>query len=57
MQCSQAQQYRQSVRQRQQQEAQNLATLTGWKIEDIRRRINWIESSSDSWWNRIWNKN
>ncbi|SKB11599.1 conserved hypothetical protein; putative signal peptide [Planktothrix sp. PCC 11201] len=57
MQCSQAQQYRQSVRQRQQLEAQNLATLTGWKIEDIRRRINWIESSSDSWWNRIWHKN
>ncbi|MGL5134297.1 MAG: DUF2330 domain-containing protein [Planktothrix sp.] len=57
MQCSEAQQYRQSVRQRQQLEAQNLATLTGWKIEDIRRRINWIESTSDSWWNRIWNKN
>ncbi|VXD22187.1 DUF2330 domain-containing protein [Planktothrix paucivesiculata] len=57
MQCSQAQQYRQSVRQRQQLEAQNLATLTGWKIEDIRRRINWIESTSDSWWDRIWNKN
>jgi hypothetical protein len=56
MQCSQAQPYRQSVRQRQQLEAQNLATLTGWKIEDIRRRINWIESTSDSWWDRIWNK-
>jgi len=57
MECSQAQPYRQSVRQRQQLEAQNLATLTGWKIEDIRRRINWMESTSDSWWNRIWNKN
>jgi len=51
MQCSEAQQYRHSVRQRQEQEAQNLATLTNWKIEDIRRRINWVESTSDSWWN------
>jgi len=57
LECSEAKQYRQLVKERQQQEAQNLATLTGWKIEDIRRRINWIESTSDSWWNRIWHKN
>ncbi|VXD25643.1 conserved exported hypothetical protein [Planktothrix serta PCC 8927] len=57
MQCSQAQQYRQSVRQRQEQEAQNLATLTNWKIEDIRRRINWVQSTSDSWWNPFKNNN
>ena len=51
MQCSQAKQYKQSVRQRQEQEAQNLATLTNWKIEDIRHRSNWIQFNRDSWWN------
>ncbi|WP_254173759.1 DUF2330 domain-containing protein [Planktothrix pseudagardhii] len=57
MQCSQALQYRQSVRQRQEQEAQNLATLTNWKIEDIRRRINWLQFNRDSWWNPFKNNN
>ncbi len=56
MQCSQAKQYKQSVRQRQEQEAQNLATLTNWKIEDIRRRINWIQFNRDSWWNPFRNQ-
>lgn len=57
MQCSQALQYRQFVRQRQEQEAQNLATLTNWKIEDIRRRINWLQFNRDSWWNPFKNNN
>ena len=55
MKCQAAQSYRQSVRQRQEEEIQNLANLTNWKIEDIRRRVQLIESSSDPWWRRIWN--
>lgn len=55
MECSNAESYRQSVRRRQEEEIQNLANLTNWKIEDIRRRVQFIESSSDPWWRRIWN--
>ncbi len=55
MQCSNAESYRQSVRRRQEEEIQNLANLTNWKIDDIRRRVQFIESSSDPWWRQIWN--
>jgi hypothetical protein len=37
--CAAAKSYRKQVTDRQSQEAQNLANLTGWRITDIRRRI------------------
>jgi hypothetical protein len=37
--CSAAQDYQRRVTDRQQQEAQNLAKLTGWNIADITKRI------------------
>ncbi len=52
--------YEASVRDRQEREAQALANLTGWDINDIRARISFAggmrpETIKDPWWKRIWN--
>ena len=54
MSCSAAQSYKQTVKQRQETEAQTLAKLTGWKIEDIRKRINFLAAENLPWWRNIW---
>ena len=54
MTCSAAQNYKQKVKQRQETEAQTLAKLTGWKIEDIRKRINFLTVENSPWWRNIW---
>ena len=50
--------YRKAVLERQEREAQTLANLTGWDIDDIRARIDFIDTGSDvsdePWWKRIW---
>ncbi len=50
--------YQAQVRERQEREAQQLANLTGWDIDDIRRKIPFEENSTSSprepWWKRIW---
>jgi hypothetical protein len=53
-------QYEASVRDRQEREAQALANLTGWDIDDIRAKISFAgnirpETKKDPWWKRIWN--
>lgn len=53
-------QYEARVRDRQEREAQALANLTGWDIDDIRARISFAgnipgETIKDPWWKRIWN--
>jgi hypothetical protein len=53
-------QYEASVRERQEREAQLLANMTGWDIEDIRRKIPFAggirpETGKEPWWKRIWN--
>ena len=53
-------QYEASVRERQEREAQQLANLTGWDVDEIRRKIPFAggiqpESGRDPWWKRIWN--
>ncbi len=54
--CDAAQRYRQDTRQRQETEAQTLANLTGWKLPDIRRRIDFLTTSkvSEPWWRSLW---
>jgi hypothetical protein len=54
--CDEASGYRRSVRQRQEQEAQTLANLTGWRLEDIYRRISFLPPSPESpaWWRNLW---
>lgn len=49
--------YQAQVRKRQEQEAQQLANLTGWDIDDIRKKIPFPEGSPaprEPWWKRIW---
>ena len=52
-----ASQYRAGVRERQEREAGTLANLTGWDIDDIRRKIDWLGQGAPAytpWWRRLW---
>jgi len=55
MSCSAANKYQRGVATRQEQEAQNLASLTGWNIKNIRDKITFVEAEPVSWWNNLWN--
>jgi hypothetical protein len=51
--------YYETVRERQEREAQQLANLTGWDIDDIRARIDFPdgmrpEEEPIPWWKRLW---
>ena len=49
--------YQDEVRKRQEREAQQLANLTGWDIDDIRKKIPFPENTeptNEPWWKRIW---
>jgi hypothetical protein len=49
--------YQAELRKRQEREAQQLASLTGWDIEDIRKKIPFpegTESENKPWWKKIW---
>jgi hypothetical protein len=53
----QLEQYRASVKARQEREAQTLADLTGWDIDDIRRKIPFMvapDVDDRNWWQRLW---
>ena len=52
--------YQAAVRDRQEREAQQLANLTGWDIDDIRGRIDFLGGDvpapeKEPWWKRLWN--
>ena len=53
--CSAGGRYQQQLLQRQEREAQQLAHLTGWDINRIRKKIGIrrIDGGKDSWWNTI----
>jgi hypothetical protein len=56
-QCNAVLNYRAGVKQRQEKEAQLLASLTGWNINDIRHRMDLSRpelTASRSWWDRLW---
>jgi hypothetical protein len=51
--------YEQAVRERQEREARQLASLTGWDIEDIRAKIDFVgvdvePPEQKPWWARLW---
>jgi hypothetical protein len=54
--CDGARQYRRELRQRQEKEARNLAQLTGWEINDIRRKMKLVSNTEPAtpkekkWW-------
>ncbi|MEO1096039.1 MAG: DUF2330 domain-containing protein [Cyanobacteria bacterium J06638_28] len=56
--CSAAEDYRRSLPQRFEAEAQTLARLTGWDINEIRRKLPTmsVQSESAPWWEDLWRK-
>jgi hypothetical protein len=54
--CQQAQEYRASLPQRWDQEARALATLTGWNIDDIRKKMpsHGTAPAPQQWWRQLW---
>ena len=52
--CPAARQYQHTLRQRFEQQAQTLARLTRWNIQEIRRQLPQIQSRSLSWWQYLW---
>ncbi len=52
-----AEQYHAQVKERQEREAQTLADLTGWNIDDIRQKIPFMvatDMDDRNWWQRLW---
>jgi hypothetical protein len=60
--CSAAETYRRGLRDRREQEAQRLASITGWEISEIRKKMNLgaegpqAQPASGTWWERLWKK-
>lgn len=54
--CREAEQYRASLPQRWEQEARALASLTGWNLEDIRKKMpgNGAAPGPQKWWRKLW---
>jgi len=55
--CEAARNYKQSLRDRQEREARNLSSLTGWSVEDVRRKMHLASndtSGEKKWWQTIW---
>lgn len=58
--CSQAVDYRRDLRRRHEQEAETLASLTGWSVGHIRDRMGLKTAgpvpASDPWWTKLWQR-
>jgi hypothetical protein len=54
MQCEQAKPYKRSLVKRFDEESKNLAQLTGWNIQTIRRKQPAIDLSGLPWWEKFW---
>ncbi|HXA15935.1 MAG TPA: DUF2330 domain-containing protein [Thermoanaerobaculia bacterium] len=56
--CDAAAVYRRELRTRQEHEARNVAELTGWNIDDMRRKMHLnvaaVTSPEKKWWEKIW---
>jgi hypothetical protein len=57
--CAAADRYRDELAQRKEREAQTLATLTGWSMDDIRKKIGIVSSAMQQtpavkWWEALW---
>lgn len=56
--CEQAKQYLEKLPERQNTEAETLASLTGWDVEEIRNKMHLktegSSSSGDKWWRKLW---
>jgi hypothetical protein len=58
--CEAAADYQRSLRSRWEKEARNLATLTGWSIDDIRSQMNLQAGAGrggdEPWWKALWDQ-
>lgn len=59
--CEAANLYRQQLPKRREAEAQNLARLTGWNIDQIRKSMGMSNPAvppaiPEKWWHRIWKR-
>lgn len=54
MNCDAGRQYKWSLNKRFEAEAQTLAKLTNWKIQDIRKKTNIGQTEDEPWWRAIW---
>jgi hypothetical protein len=55
--CEAATRYHQELRQRQERQAQTLASLTAWTVADVSKKIGVPPASpakTDVWWQRLW---
>jgi hypothetical protein len=54
--CQEGEAYRRQVRDRQELEARTLASLTGWDLAEIRRKMSLggVTPPPRNWWERIW---
>lgn len=52
--CEAGKQYQRSLAKQFEEEAQTLAKLTGWKVQDIRKKIPVAQSQSVPFWRNIW---
>jgi hypothetical protein len=54
--CKAGNDYREQVRTRQETEVQTLASLTGWEVSRIRKKMNLTGEAPDAraWWERLW---
>jgi hypothetical protein len=56
--CHAAIGYRRQLRERQEHEAQNVAELTGWNVDDMRRKMHLTAANvtppEKKWWEKIW---
>lgn len=60
--CEAAVEYRANLSTRYAQEVETLASLTGWEMDDIRKKMNLGEATAsgggtkgDKWWKKLWN--
>jgi hypothetical protein len=57
--CGAANEYRRTVRDRHDREAERLASLTGWNVADIRKKMGpeaAPQPEPAAWWERLWKK-
>jgi hypothetical protein len=56
MKCEAGRQYQRQLPRQFEEQAQTLARLTGWKIEDIRKKLPKLQAQGFSWWEQVWLK-
>ena len=55
--CAAAPAYLQTLRERRAREAEQLASLTGWNIAEIRKKMGEDVAGPEApWWQRLWKK-